>query len=147
MPTRDSEDMEGGQVAFSVKELLGYLRTELHDGLRGMEDRLTSIDLKLDLKADRGRVHELQTELATLRFESTARASLVEEFRTLQKYVYEELPRLLKERDTQIVDLLEPMNQRITRIEDLKNRILGGSAVVVFGTPLLTALLVMLLQR
>lgn len=106
------DDVEGhNSISFSVKELLIELREDIR-----------SIDTKLELKADRDRVHEIVNDLASLRLTMTAREPLIEEFRRTQLQV-------------------DKMDSRLDEVESWRNRTLGAAGVIALFMGLITALL------
>ena len=96
---------EGGEVAYTVKELLDRI-----------ERKVDNIDTKLDLKADRDRVHDVSNRIAALELLNAGQTPVMQQFSDAR-----------------------------TDIEDLKlwrNRLAGGLAVAVFlgGAAFLRAL-------
>lgn len=88
--------MEGsGAVSYTVKELLDRI-----------DRKVDNIDTKLDLKADRDRVHDVSNRLATLELARAASEPLYEQFRLAQREIEE--------------------------LQTWRNRLLGATALAVF---------------
>lgn len=90
-----------GEVSFDVKDLLIELRNDVR-----------AIDTKLELKADRERVHMLANDLAAMRLEMVANKIVVEDVRRNGV-------------------VLEDHGGRLDAIESYKNKVVGGFAVLV----------------
>lgn len=88
---------ENGRIVYTTKELLGRL-----------DQKLDLIDMKLDSKADRDRVHDLANRTAALELQAGLRARLVDEVRETQA--------------------------RVTLLETWRNRLAGGFAALSLVT-------------
>lgn len=82
-------------VSYTVKELLDRI-----------ERKVDLIDQKLDLKADRERVHDVANRLAAIELANAARVPLLEQFRDAQ--------------------------QEIAALQSWRNRMIGAVALAVF---------------
>lgn len=65
----------------------GAIRVPIKEWLQRIDTKLESIDLKLDQKADRERVHDISNRVAALELTTAVRAELIAEFRTMQSDV------------------------------------------------------------
>jgi hypothetical protein len=74
-------------VAIADEDGNGTVRFQVKDLLTKIDVKLEKIDTKLDMKADRSRVHELAADMAALRLQMALNEQAAVEFRELQPTV------------------------------------------------------------